>query len=94
MQGTVSVDRQGEVPVEKAVSESGPVVWEQEGLPKTPSATLVLGQPGRPAAVRTSYVSATGSCAPLVGIGQAFPLSSPPAILSPFCRSPVCLWHF
>lgn len=43
---------------------------------------------------RCSPVRAAGSCAPLVGTGQAPPLSPPPAPASPSCHSPVCSWHF
>lgn len=69
----VSVDMQGGVPVEEAVSQRWPISMGAGRSPRLPSATVVLGQPGSPAAAGTSRVCAAGSCAPLVGTGQTSP---------------------
>lgn len=69
----VSMNTQGGVPVEEAVTQGWPISMGARGSLRLSSVMVVLRQPGSPTTVRTSCVWAPGSCAPLVGQGKPLP---------------------
>lgn len=69
----MSMNTQGGMPVEEAVTQGWPISMGARGSLRLSSVMVVLRQPGSPTTVRTSCVCAPGSCAPLVGQGKPLP---------------------